>query len=227
VKTGALDFLIAGLALGLILALSVAATGFLVMPLSMRWLGDYHVLVDGASLLLSYGLLSALLATVLQKLWPLRPGDYGMDQPIFVYWKLLTVNYEFGRGALLPFTTVFARPLVAKLFGARVGANVAFGGRIADPGLVSVGDGAVLGHNSVITPHAITSGQIILREVSIGRGATVGVNVVIMAGVQVGDSAIVTAGAVVPPHTSIPAGELWGGVPARKIKNLAPSDIRA
>lgn len=226
-KTSGLDFLLAGLTLGVILALSVAATAFGVVPFSVRWLGDYHVLADGAALLLLYGLICALVVSLLQKLWPLRPGDYSMDRPIFVYWKLLTVVYEFGRGALLPFTTVFARPLIAKLFGARVGRNVAFGGRIADPALVSVGDGAVLGHNSVITPHAITSGQIILREVSIGRGATVGVNVVIMAGVSIGDGAIVTAGAVVPPYTAIPAGELWGGVPAKKIKTLAPSDIRA
>ena len=226
-KTGPLDFLLAGAALGLVAALSLAGTAFLVVPMSVRWLGDYHVLVDGAMFLLFYGLISALAAAALRALWPLRPGDYAMDRPIFVYWKLLTVIYEFGRGALLPFTTVFARPLVAKLFGARIGSNVALGGRIADPSLVWVGADAVLGHNSVITPHAITSGRIILREVRVGRAATVGVNVVVMAGAEIGDGAVVTSGAVVAMNTKVPPGELWGGMPARKIKDLAASDVRA
>lgn len=226
-KTHPLDFLLAGLALAAILALSLLFVAFAVLPLSTRWLGDYHVVADAALLLLGFGLLCALLATALQKLWPLRPGDYHMDDRMFMYWKLLTVLYEFGRGALLPFTTVFARPLVAKLFGASIGRNVALGGRIADPGLVLIEDDAILGHNSVLTPHAINSGQIILRHVRIGRGATVGVNVVVMAGVDVGEGAIVTSGAVVAPHTRVPPQELWGGVPARKIKDLSPSDYRA
>jgi acetyltransferase-like isoleucine patch superfamily enzyme len=227
VKTHPLDFLLAGLALAVVSGLSLLLVAFVVVPLSTRWLGDYHVIADAALLLLSFGLLCAVLAAGLQKVQPLRPGDYAMEDRIFTYWKLLTVLYEFGRGALLPFTTVFARPLVAKLFGARIGRNVALGGRIADPALVSVGDDAILGHNSVLTPHAINSGQIILREVRIGRGATVGVNVVVMAGVEIGEGAIVTSGAVVAPHTRIPSQELWGGMPARKIKDLSPSDYRA
>lgn len=227
VKTHPLDFLLAALALGLVLALSLAVTAIAIVPISSRWLGDYHILADSALFLLGYGLISASLTRMLLMLWPLRVGDYPMEGPIFVYWKLLTVIYEFGRGALLPFTTVFARPLVALLFGARIGRNVALGGLIGDPSLVSVGDGAILGANSVITPHAITSGQIILREIKIGRAATVGVNAVIMAGVEIGDGAIVASGAVVSLNTKIPSRELWGGMPARKIKDIGPSEVRA
>jgi len=226
-KTHPIDFLLAGLVLGLILALDLIAMAILVVPVSTRWLGDYHVVADTALFLLGYGLISALFAGLLRRCWPLRPGDYEMEHRVFIYWKLLTVIYEFGRGSLLPFTTVFARPLIAKLFGARIGRNVALGGRIADPSLVSVGSDAILGHNSVITPHAITSGQIILREVKIGRAATVGVNVVLMAGVEIGEGAIVTSGAVVSLNTKIPPGEFWGGIPARKIKDIGPSEIRS
>jgi carbonic anhydrase/acetyltransferase-like protein (isoleucine patch superfamily) len=46
----------------------------------------------------------------------------------------------------------------------------------------------------------------------------VGVNVVIMSGVRIEEDAVIAAGAVVPPNTVILTGELWGGVPARKIK---------
>jgi carbonic anhydrase/acetyltransferase-like protein (isoleucine patch superfamily) len=72
----------------------------------------------------------------------------------------------------------------------------------------------------VITAHTITSGYLIIDPVEIGARATVGVNCVVMSGVKIGEGAVVTAGAVVPPNTIIPAGEMWGGVPVRKIKVL-------
>jgi acetyltransferase-like isoleucine patch superfamily enzyme len=131
------------------------------------------------------------------------------------------VIYEFGRGALLPFTTVFAKPLVAKLFGTQIGKDIALGGHLVDPEFISIGDEAIIGQDSVITAHTITSGYLILDPVIIGTKATVGVNVVVMSGVKVGEGAILAAGAVVPPNTEIPPGELWGGIPARKLKDAA------
>nr|WP_243748635.1 DapH/DapD/GlmU-related protein [Pseudomaricurvus alcaniphilus] len=139
---------------------------------------------------------------------------------MFTWWKLFTVIYEFGRGALLPFTTVFAKPLVAKLFGASVGKDIALGGHLVDPQLISIGDEAIIGQGSVVTAHTITSGKLILSPVFIHRNATVGVNAVVMSGVSIGEGSVVTAGSVVPPDTKIPAMELWGGMPAKKIKSL-------
>ncbi len=225
-KTRLVDFLLAGIVIILLVALDWLLTAFLIRPLSMHSLGNYHLIADGLLFLLLYGLLSALFYRVLLRLRPLLPGDYAMEEPAFTRWKLVTVVYEFGRGALLPFTTVFARPLVAKLFGAKIGRDIALGGDLVDPYLIQVGDYAILGHNSVITAHAITSGHIMLREVRIGRGATVGVHVVVMPGVEIGEDAVVTAGSVVAMNTRIPPAELWGGIPARKIKDIAPSDIR-
>ena len=42
-----------------------------------------------------------------------------------------------------------------------------------------------------------------------------GVNAVVLKGVTIGSGAIVGAGAVVTK--SVPAGEIWAGIPARKI----------
>jgi len=36
--------------------------------------------------------------------------------------------------------------------------------------------------------------------------------------VTIGDDAIVSSGAVVTKGTRIPAGEVWGGVPARRLR---------
>ena len=50
--------------------------------------------------------------------------------------------------------------------------------------------------------------------------STVGVNVVVMPGVRIGEGSVIAAGAVVAPHTVIPSGEFWGGIPAKKIKQI-------
>jgi hypothetical protein len=190
------------------------------VPFSLRWFGDYHVIVESLFFLLCFGFVAAMLMRALLIMRPLRPGNYSMDQGMFTYWKLLTVLYEFGRGALLPFTTVFLRPLVLSLFGARVGRNAALGGSVEDPALIRLGEGVVLGHNSLVAAHAISGGRIALGEVHIGRGATIGVNSVVLAGVEVGEDSVVAPGSVVPPNTKIPPRELWGGTPAKKIKDI-------
>jgi acetyltransferase-like isoleucine patch superfamily enzyme len=52
----------------------------------------------------------------------------------------------------------------------------------------------------------------------IGNGVWIGAKVVILRGVAIGDHSVVAAGAVVT--TTIPPNELWGGVPAKKIRNV-------
>ena len=41
---------------------------------------------------------------------------------------------------------------------------------------------------------------------------------------QVEKGAQVAAGAVVPAHSTIPAGEIWGGNPAKKLRALKPEE---
>ena len=225
-RTQPLDFILSTLAITLLGGLSIALMAGLLAPLTIRVLGAYHVLIDGILLLLIYGLLSAFLVRVMLRLHPLRAGEYAMDSSHFTYWKFFTVIHEFGRGAMLPFTTVFAKPLVGKLFGARIGINVAMGGTLVDPPFISVGDYAILGLDSALVAHAITAGAIILKPVKVGHGATVGVHVVVMPGAEIGEGAVITAGSVVTMNTHIPPREMWGGVPARKIKDLQASDVR-
>lgn len=60
------------------------------------------------------------------------------------------------------------------------------------------------------------------RPVRIEAGAFIGTEAIILKGVTVGEASVVAAGAVVAK--SIPAGEIWGGNPAKFIKKL--SDIK-
>jgi acetyltransferase-like isoleucine patch superfamily enzyme len=218
-KSEGLDYILSMAVITLLAATAAGLTWLCANGFTIGWFRAYHVLVDALLFLLFFGSASAAFCRLLLFISLIRPGEYPMSNPLFRWWKLFTVIYEFGRGALLPFTTVFAKPLVAKLFGAKIGGNIALGGHLVDPEFITIGESAIIGHDSVITAHTITSGNLILAPVVIGAEATVGVKAVIMSGVQIGARAIITAGAVVPPNTVIPAGELWGGVPARKLKD--------
>jgi acetyltransferase-like isoleucine patch superfamily enzyme len=55
-------------------------------------------------------------------------------------------------------------------------------------------------------------------DIRIGNGVWIASSVIIIGPVTIGDHSVVAAGSVV--KTSIPSGELWGGVPAKKIKSI-------
>ncbi len=69
--------------------------------------------------------------------------------------------------------------------------------------------------------HGIEPGQLIRnqhgpeRAITIAANTWLGCNVIVLKGVEIGEGAVVAAGAVVTK--SILPGEIWGGVPARKI----------
>jgi acetyltransferase-like isoleucine patch superfamily enzyme len=55
--------------------------------------------------------------------------------------------------------------------------------------------------------------------VDIGSNVWVGAKSIVLPGVSIGDGAVIAAGSVVTGD--VPADEVWGGVPARKIKDVA------
>ena len=63
------------------------------------------------------------------------------------------------------------------------------------------------------------------KQTIIGNDVWIGANATILDGISIGDGAIVGAGAVVTKD--IPPYEIWGGVPAKKIKSrYSDDDIR-
>ncbi|MEO9894566.1 DapH/DapD/GlmU-related protein [Aurantibacter sp.] len=62
------------------------------------------------------------------------------------------------------------------------------------------------------------------KKILIGKDVWLGVDVIVLAGVSLGDGCIVGAGAVI--SKSIPPYEIWGGVPAKKIKDRKLYDLR-
>lgn len=196
-------------------------SGFLVasvVPLTTTWLADYHAGADILLFLLSFGILSAILMRIILAIWPLRPGSYPWKEAHASYWKFFALTYMFGRGALLPFTPDLFKPLMTKLYGAKIGKGVAMGGFMNEPPFVSIGDYSIIGQYSVISPHAITSGKLILNHIIIGDRVTIGVGAVLMPGVEIGDDAMVMPNTFVPMNAKILPGEVWGGNPMIKIR---------
>jgi carbonic anhydrase/acetyltransferase-like protein (isoleucine patch superfamily) len=77
---------------------------------------------------------------------------------------------------------------------------------------VTIGDNVTIGHS--VTLNACT----VQDEALIGMGASLG------AGSVVEKGAMVAAGAVVAPKTTIPAGQIWGGNPAKFLRDMKPEE---
>lgn len=115
--------------------------------------------------------------------------------------------------------------------GVHIGRNceiyegVSFG---SEPYLVSIGNHVRITKGVQFITH--DGGVWVLREkynredidifgsIRIGNNVHLGINSVIMPGVTIGNDCVIACGAVVTKN--IPDGEIWGGIPAKKIKNI-------
>lgn len=76
-----------------------------------------------------------------------------------------------------------------------------------------IGDDVLVGHNAVI--HGCT----------LENGAFVGMGAIVLDGCVVESGAMVAAGALLTPGKRVKSGELWGGNPAKKMRDLTPEQI--
>ena len=113
-----------------------------------------------------------------------------------------------------PFNLLFFR-----LMGMKIGDGTLINSsHISDPSLIQLGRKVTLGGSVTIVAHYGQGGFLVLAPVKIGDKATIGLRAVLMGGVEIGEGAKILPNSVVLPKTIVPAGETWGGVPARKIE---------
>jgi acetyltransferase-like isoleucine patch superfamily enzyme len=103
--------------------------------------------------------------------------------------------------------------------GAKMAGSVFLGARsiLTDPWFVELGEHVTIGLEAVILGHLGNGDEVILGRVVIETGAVIGMRAVIFPDVRVGKGALVGAGAVVVRGAVIGEGEVWAGVPARRI----------
>lgn len=95
----------------------------------------------------------------------------------------------------------------------------------AEPHLISFGDNVFIATGVTLVTHDMvnavfanetgTSLLPMVGKIEIGNNVFIGANATVMPRVKIGNNCVVAAGAVVT--RSIPDGEIWGGVPAKKI----------
>jgi acetyltransferase-like isoleucine patch superfamily enzyme len=199
------------------LALAIATTWLLLGGLA---LGDFRgpVLI-AAGLVLLYGYALVVYRLFLAA-FPLHAGEIppgsGQEFVYHVYLLFyLILFYPVMRSGAMP---VPLMRLVYLALGARLGANTYSSGIILDPRFVTLGGNCIVGQFALLVPHVIEGARLAHYPIRIGDNVTIGAHAVVLSDVEIGSNAIVATGAVVPKGARIGAGEVWGGVPARRLQ---------
>lgn len=119
----------------------------------------------------------------------------------------------------------------AKRIGVKIGNNCKLNGSPnwgSEPYLISLGDHTEVSFDCAFITHDGATwgfrnqerykGVIRFGRIRVGDNVFIGARSVILPGVTIGDNSIIAAGAVV--NKSIPANEVWGGVPAKYIMKV-------
>lgn len=111
---------------------------------------------------------------------------------------------------------------------------VSFGVNIrAAGGTIRIGTGSAVAANSVLIAanHMIKPGEPKFKVkwdetksgIDIGSNVWVGAGCVLLPGTVIGDDSVIAAGSVV--RGTVPPGEIWGGVPAKKLKTIGQQAV--
>lgn len=152
-----------------------------------------------------------------------------MHKLIFFIWRICRKLHRFYYVQILDDKVTLARKL-----GAKVGENCNLYGDPAkllgtEPWLVTIGNHVMINADVKLLTHE--GGCWVARGINpkyskcdlfapirIGNNVMIGMRSIIMKGVTIGDNVIVAANSVVTKD--IPRGEIWGGIPARKISTI-------
>lgn len=126
-------------------------------------------------------------------------------------------------GAQIPLTRAYIRsPLYCTYLRGVViedGVFVNSGCRFQGTASIHIGAQSQIGPQCCFeTVDHLPSGEIRDLPISVGANSWLGARVIILGGVKIENSVIIGAGAVVTKD--VPAGELWGGVPAKLIRKI-------
>jgi hypothetical protein len=93
---------------------------------------------------------------------------------------------------------------------------------LGDPHLIQFGRNVVMGYGCCISGHTQERDAVTIARTTIEDDVLIGAYTLVYGGCTIRRGAVVLGGAVVQPFTTIGENEVWGGVPARKIKDLPP-----
>jgi carbonic anhydrase/acetyltransferase-like protein (isoleucine patch superfamily) len=133
---------------------------------------------------------------------------------------------------IAPTASVMGRVFISKDVSVWYGAVIR-----GDVNIIRIGDNTNIQDGTVIhvathgqgtnIGHRVTVGhQALLHDCKIGDDAYIGMQSCVMDGAVVESKAFLAAGSLVPPRKTIPTGQLWGGRPAKYMRDLNEDDYK-
>ena len=138
---------------------------------------------------------------------------------ISVRWAFLNVIDRLAKPCVHHMVPSWITDFYYRALGCKIGKDCFVSSdRINDPYLVTIGDNSIIGSKVIITPHLAEKNDLVLSSITIGNNCLIGLGAQINPGCVIGDGSVIASRAIVPKYTNIPAGEVWAGIPAKKIK---------
>ena len=184
----------------------------------------FHWIVSGFGLAVSFFIFGFTLLIVVStynwllptRVRPFKGGYYSLKA---VPWLLHNGLFYLVRFTFLPFVTLTPFGIwFLKAMGMNLGRHVFINTEyISDPQLITLGNDVALGGSVRIFAHYGGHGNLVVEPVVVGERATIGLAATIMGDVRIGQDATILAHSVLMPGSRVGNGEVWGGVPARRI----------
>jgi non-ribosomal peptide synthetase-like protein len=205
-----------------------------------RWMGIFLItVIDLAAYELFYGVfahtimaalvaLSVVVATVyyalvercLEAISPPPPEICSIYDPRFWWieriWKLHPIHF------MHIFDGTPFKGMIWRLIGVRIGKRLFDDGvYISEPTLTTIGDECVFNYQSMIQCDSQEDGTYKSGRTALGAGCTLGVSTFVHYGVTMGDGSVLAADSFLMKGEDVPARALWGGNPAREMREMS------
>jgi serine acetyltransferase len=165
-------------------------------------------------------LINIIFYRIFMFLFAIPEGDILVESKEELIWMIytcfwLTYFFPLKNINIVP---VYLSPISNRLLGGKMHLNSFSAGLLLDPHLIIIGEGSFIGNRAILIPHYQEGIKLGHKKITIGKNVTVGANSVILPGTTIDDNAIIGAMSLVAKNSHIRTGEVWAGVPARKIK---------
>jgi len=153
----------------------------------------------------------------------LRPSRESQRAPteswLTIRWAFMALFHRLALPSLKWLVPSFIGNLYYQLMGCKIGRGAQINTpAMVDAYMVEIGARTILGGDSVVNGHLFEKDGIHLAPVKIGSDVVIGTLAHISPGCVIGDGAVIAACAFLAKFTEVPAGEIWGGIPAKCIR---------
>ncbi len=169
-------------------------------------------------LLVTHIALCVLATRLLMLFFPIVEGEFPIRSPEVARWQAQAVVALMSSIYFEPFVPFFLKPAWYRLFGARIARGVNIGGKLLDCSLTELSAGSGVGQDALVLGHWVAGDRCRIGRVVVEKNAMIGARSLVFPGSSIGEGATVGAMSLLTSNQTIPPGETWVGIPARKLQ---------